>query len=78
MSFKSRTRVISQYDLGELVHIITKEEIAYTLKKKKTARFCYSILVATQRTCTGVDSKGFSKEFFGNISTKLVLKMKKK
>lgn len=47
MSFNSTTRVISQYNPGELVHIITKEEIAYTLKKKKkkeTARFRYSIL----------------------------------
>ena len=46
MSFNSTTRVISQYNPGELVHIITEEEIAYTLKKKKkeTARFPYSIL----------------------------------
>ena len=45
MSFNSTTRVISQYNPGELVHIITEEEIAYALKKKKeTARFPYSIL----------------------------------
>ena len=46
MSFNSTTRVISQYNPGELVHIITEEEIAYTLKKKKkeNARFPYSIL----------------------------------
>ena len=79
MSFKSTTSIISQYDPGELVHIITKEEIAYTSKKKKkNARFCYSMLAEAQRTCTGVDSMGVSKQFFGNISTKLVLRMKRK
>ena len=36
------------------------------------------MLAEAQRTCTGVDSMGVSKQFFGNISTKLVLRMKRK